>query len=147
MIETNRIELKRELTSDLDVEMVESLGSGMSRIMHIYGRENFEFGNNYVRMIVPYNWIPEKDEDGNEDNSHGIESSSLTESTGINEKVNERQRLIISAITKNPHITQSELAKILEISLVHVNKNMKKLQEKGLIRRVGPDKGGHWEIL
>ena len=65
----------------------------------------------------------------------------------VNEKVNEKQRLIISAISENPHITQSELAKILNITVVHINKNMKKLQEKGIIRRVGPDKGGHWEIV
>ena len=79
------------------------------------------------------------------------ESPPETDGVGIdekvNEKVNERQRLIISAIINNPHITQSELAKMLEISLVHVNKNMKKLQENGIIRRVGPDKGGHWEVL
>lgn len=24
---------------------------------------------------------------------------------------------------------------------------MKKLQEQGIIRRVGPDKGGHWEVI
>ena len=65
----------------------------------------------------------------------------------VNEKVNERQRLIISAVSKNPHITQSELAKILNITVVHINKNMKKLQEKGIIRCVGPDKGGHWEVI
>ena len=79
------------------------------------------------------------------------ESPPETDGVGIdekvNEKVNERQRLIISAIINNPHITQAELAKMLEISLVHVNKNMKKLQENGIIRRVGPDKGGHWEVI
>ncbi len=59
MTETNRIEFKRELMRVFrDVEMVESLGSGMNRIMRIYGRENFEFGGNYIRMIVPCNWIP-----------------------------------------------------------------------------------------
>ncbi len=25
--------------------------------------------------------------------------------------------------------------------------NIKKLKEGGIIRRVGPDKGGHWEIV
>ena len=64
----------------------------------------------------------------------------------VNEKVNERQKLIISAVSENPHITQSELAQMLKI-IVHVNKNLKKLQEQGIIRRVGPDKGGHWEIV
>ena len=65
----------------------------------------------------------------------------------VNEKVNERQKLIISAIFENPYITQTELARTLGISVVHVNKNMKKLQEQGLIRRVGPDKGGYWEVI
>ncbi len=65
----------------------------------------------------------------------------------VTEMVNERQRLIIYAISENPYITQSELAQILKISVVLVNKNMKKLQEQGIIRRVGPDKGEHWEIV
>lgn len=141
MTETNRIEFKRELTR----EMVESLGSGMNRIMSKYSRDNFEFGGNYVRMIVPYNWIPKEGEVENEESQKSSHETEVDEK--VNEKVNERQRLIISVITENPYITQSELAKILEISLVHVNKNMKKLQEKGLIRRIGPDKGGHWEVV
>ena len=65
----------------------------------------------------------------------------------VNEKVNERQRQIIAYISSNPHITQIELAAKLGISVVHVNKNMKKLQGLGIIRRVGPDKGGHWEVV
>ena len=35
-----------------DVEMVESLGSGMQRIMRIYKRDNFEFGDNFIRFKV-----------------------------------------------------------------------------------------------
>ena len=65
----------------------------------------------------------------------------------VNEKVNERQKKIISAVASNPYVTQSELASTLGISLVHINKNMKKLQVLGIIRRVGPDKGGHWEVI
>ena len=65
----------------------------------------------------------------------------------VNEKVNERQRIIISSVSSNPHITQVELASMLGISIVHVNKNMKKLQAMGIIRRIGPDKGGHWEVI
>ena len=65
----------------------------------------------------------------------------------VNEKVNERQRKIIAIVADNPYITQSDLVSKLGISLVHVNKNMKKLQGLGIIRRVGPDKGGHWEVI
>ena len=88
--------------------------------------------------------IPHKTEVESYDHE-GKEKVNATE--GVNEKVNERQKLIISAIFENPYITQTELAKTLGISVVHVNKNMKKLQEKGIIRRVGPDKGGHWEVI
>ncbi len=64
----------------------------------------------------------------------------------VNGKVNERQTQILAIVSDNPYITQLELASKLGISLVHINKNMKKLQGLGLIRRVGPDKGGHWEV-
>ena len=36
---------------------------------------------------------------------------------------------------------------IYEPTIVHINKNMQKLQNAGFIKRVGPDKGGHWEII
>ena len=84
-----------------DVEMVEALGSGMNRIMRTYGRDNFEFGDNYIRMIVPYNWIPEEGEQGNKDNTESGEKSreKSGEETGgdgnkemvnVTEKVNEK---------------------------------------------------------
>ena len=44
-------------------------------------------------------------------------------------------------------ITQSILADTLQISIKTVEKHLKNLREQGLIRRVGPDKGGHWEII
>ena len=37
-----------------DLELVESLGSGMGYIMTKYGRENFVFLDNFIRMTVPY---------------------------------------------------------------------------------------------
>ena len=37
-----------------DLELVEALGSGMGYIMKKYGRENFIFLDNFIRMTVPY---------------------------------------------------------------------------------------------
>ena len=39
-----------------------------------------------------------------------------------------------------------ELSKKLGISEVAVYKNIKKLKQAGILERVGPAKGGHWEI-
>ena len=64
----------------------------------------------------------------------------------VTEKVTENQAIIIREMEKNPFITAVSLAKILGISLRKTKENIKKLQQKGLIRRIGPDKGGYWQI-
>lgn len=71
----------------------------------------------------------------------------LLEQVKVTEKVTETQQKIIEAIKSNPYLTQTELADIIGVSRMHINKNMAKLQNMGLIRRVGPDKGGHWEVV
>lgn len=47
----------------------------------------------------------------------------------------------------NPNITTCELVMIVKISQRKIKENITKLKEKGLIRRVGPAKGGYWEII
>jgi ATP-dependent DNA helicase RecG len=54
---------------------------------------------------------------------------------------------IINIIRKNPSVTQFELSTILQISTKAIEKHIKNLREEGIIRRVGPDNGGHWEIV
>ena len=54
---------------------------------------------------------------------------------------------ILDAIRDNPKVTQSQLAKITGLTVRGVEWNMKKLQEAKVIKRVGPAKGGHWEII
>ena len=50
-------------------------------------------------------------------------------------------------IRHNPEITRRELAIELGITDSGVKYHLKKMQAQGLIRRVGPDKGGHWEVI
>ena len=54
---------------------------------------------------------------------------------------------IIELIQRDAHITTSEMANIIGIDRRNVARNIKNLQAQGFIRRVGPDKGGHWEII
>lgn len=63
-------------------------------------------------------------------------------------KLTEIQSLILSCLERCPTATQSELAKkVPQASLGGVKYNLRKLQERGLLRRVGADFGGHWEVL
>jgi ATP-dependent DNA helicase RecG len=55
--------------------------------------------------------------------------------------------VILEEIGKNTYITAQQLSDILGISLRKTKENLSKLKERGIIRRVGPDKGGYWEII
>jgi ATP-dependent DNA helicase RecG len=54
---------------------------------------------------------------------------------------------VMGLIRHKPEITRQELAIELGITDSGVKYHLKKMQAKGLIRRVGPDKGGHWEVV
>ena len=56
-------------------------------------------------------------------------------------------RKILDLIRKNPYITRKELAqKIENITEDGIKYHLAKLKQQGILKRIGPDKGGHWEI-
>jgi Fic family protein len=53
---------------------------------------------------------------------------------------------ILAAARRNPGVTIPELAKLTGVSTRTIERNLQKLQEQRLLRRVGPAKGGYWEL-
>jgi ATP-dependent DNA helicase RecG len=53
---------------------------------------------------------------------------------------------IVLLIENNPKITQMKLAEATGLSRRGVEKNITKLKKEGRIIRIGPAKGGHWEV-
>ena len=64
----------------------------------------------------------------------------------VEETVETTVEKILDAIAKDPKITQSELEKITGLTRRGVEWNISKLKQKGLLKRIGPAKGGHWLI-
>lgn len=54
---------------------------------------------------------------------------------------------IVSLIKENPRHSAKSLAKEIGISAKGVEKQLAKLKSNGIIRRIGPDKGGLWEVM
>ena len=54
---------------------------------------------------------------------------------------------IVRKIKDAPNITTLQLAERIGMSRIGIQKAITRLKAKGIIRRVGPDKGGHWEVL
>lgn len=61
-------------------------------------------------------------------------------------KIKSREK-IIAAIINNGHHTTNSLAEIAGISPKAVEKHLSKLKQEGIPVRIGPDKGGHWEVI
>ena len=50
-------------------------------------------------------------------------------------------------IQSNAHITQKMLSEAIGLTRQYVGRCMDSLQARKIIRRIGPDKGGYWEVL
>ncbi|GET29329.1 winged helix-turn-helix domain-containing protein [Prolixibacter sp. SD074] len=65
----------------------------------------------------------------------------------LGDKLGDNQKRLLKAIMDNPEISLSQLSKEIGISQTAIENNMNKLKKSGIIQRVGPPKGGHWEII
>ena len=54
---------------------------------------------------------------------------------------------ILAAIRANPSVGTQEMADMIGVERSTVARAIAKLKRDGILRRVGPDKGGHWEVV
>lgn len=59
----------------------------------------------------------------------------------------ETPQKILELVKEDAYITTQRMADLIGIDRSNVARAIKKLQLQGILRRVGPDKGGHWEII
>jgi len=89
---------------------------------------------------------------GNQGNANNEVTEKVTEKQGevtekVTEKLNETDERIIAVIQSNPYITQKMLSEAIGLTRPYVGRKLLGLQARNIIRRVGPDKGGYWEVL
>jgi len=205
-----------------DLEVVEHLGSGVPRIIKVYGKEVFDVRDSFMRITFWFvdgasvetsvesgtsvetsvekcgestgeKWGVKLGEKwgGKLGESTGVElgetlikggratpssasrcsndSAGLGEKRGVklgekrgvklgekwgvkygekwNRPVLKKRAVIVEKIIKHASITSAELAAILGISTTAVDNHLKVLKDENIIRRIGSDKGGHWQVL
>ena len=65
----------------------------------------------------------------------------------LGEKLGETRAAIVQSMRNDPKITTTKLAEKLSLSTTAVEKNIHYLKSHGHVKRIGPAKGGHWEVL
>jgi ATP-dependent DNA helicase RecG len=66
---------------------------------------------------------------------------------GVEKKLHGPRLRIFELLSENPMITINELAQRLSIESRRVQRHIADLKTQGLIHPIGPDKGGHWEVV
>ena len=72
-----------------------------------------------------------------------------TENLPINTEnlpINQVQQELLQLLQENPMYTYAELAQRVNRTRETVRVNLKKLQELGLIKRIGANKNGWWQV-
>ena len=77
------------------------------------------------------------------DKKHSVETQGR-----ISEKTSEKtSEKILVMMREDNTVTISEIAKALNKTARTIELQIATLKKKGIINRIGPDKGGHWEVL
>lgn len=99
--------------------------------------ENNELKNRYTH--VDYDSFARK---------FGDNSEISEKKFGDNEKGSEKtSEIILSMLKENPKLSAKKLSEKIGITSRAVEKQLANLVQKGIIKRIGSPKGGHWEIL
>jgi Fic family protein len=79
----------------------------------------------------------------------GEEGRDVGVNVGVNvgEKLSERESKLLDMLRHDGSLTAAEIAGACSISTRQAERLLASLKKKNLLRRVGPDKGGHWEVV
>ncbi|MGK0256529.1 MAG: ATP-dependent DNA helicase RecG, partial [Arcobacteraceae bacterium] len=103
-----------------DLELVEHLGSGLNRILSVYGKESFSIKQNYMRNIFYSN------------------TKQLLNSEGVNEGV----KSLYELIKLKPKNRSTFFAKELNTSVKNIERWLKQLKSEDKIKFIGSFKTG-----
>lgn len=98
--------------------MAKRLSIRIRRVLKFYPKEIFRFSPNFIRVSIPFK-------------------------TSIIDKPKD----VLTLLKENPYLTRKELALLLTKSESSIYRELSSLVENGLIKRVGSNKNGYWEIL
>ncbi len=147
-----------------DVDMVEALGTGMLRVLKVYKEENFVFMDNFIRVVIPYNWIPSGLANGNLENKavnvpenvlenisentvDNFKQLTVRQQNIINRMIETGKMNVLGNVIVNVLETSASLAEYFGVNERTIRRDLRFLQEHNFLRHVGPDKGGHWEVV
>jgi predicted HTH transcriptional regulator len=116
-----------------DMELVEQIGSGMSRILKTYDRSIFELTQGFTVVTFPF--------------KNAFISPNEKINGKINGKINDKIKAMLKVIKVNPTATIADLAELTGKSQRTISRELREYQDSGLLRREGSRKNGRWVVV
>lgn len=138
-----------------DTGKVEQLGSGMDRILKAYDRSIFNITPSLLVVTFPFaeGYTTPVEQDamqvtGQDDNQDSITpvSANVLVNVPTNVPVNETARLLLDLIAEDSTATYDTLAEKMGLNRKTIQRNIQVLKDADLLRRVGSNKTGYWEV-
>jgi ATP-dependent DNA helicase RecG len=154
MVSERRNELIAEMLHR--VHFIEKWGRGIRLILSKEPDTEFsEVGTKFVTTFKRRSYIEEVEKGaeswvkklGEKLGEKAVERSVKKVGEKVGDKLTKNRQRIIDYMLQNKSISAKELAELVGISQRKMEKNISWLKEKGLIKRIGPDKGGYWEVI
>lgn len=136
---------RNHLIADLfaRIHFGEKMGTGFERIREMCKKENVPFPE--IEITENYFYVTFKQSHEYIKMAQEQTPQKTPQKTPL--YLTRLEQKILDIVVKNPSVTQKEIAHQLKISSETVKEYVSKLKSKGVLRRVGPDKGGHWEVI
>jgi predicted HTH transcriptional regulator len=127
----------------------ERAGSGLNTIQHEWEKHRWPSPTVYQsfnpeRTTLVLSWTIDNNSSEKTSESSEKTSESSEKTSKSSEKTSER---ILQLIMVNNKVSSAELSVAIGISSRAVEKQLKALKDKGVLKRRGPAKGGSWEIV
>ena len=120
----------------LSMGLVEHTGHGIPTIVERYGREAFEIENNYIRCVIPFD----------EDVMTHI-NKNVGMNVGMNVVLKPSEKEVLNAIIENPDDSAVKMAEKTGISIRTAERALSKLQQYGMVERIGSRRDGRWIVI
>ncbi len=123
----------------LQLHISEKTGRGVPTILSHYGKQAFDFEENWIRVTMPFNRINVVNYQPSFKTSEGDKEKAA-------KKLNKTQLKILKILRKDTNNTISSLMRKLNLSHTAIQNNLNKLKKSGTITRVGANNGGYWKV-
>lgn len=118
----------------LQLRISERSGRGVPKIVAAYGKDSIKIEKNRIIVTIPFKKI-------------GVNGFEIVSNKVSNKVTNKTEKKILELMRDNPNITIQQIMVKTALSEPGVKKNLKKLKDKKIIKRIGSNKTGYWDVV